>query len=284
MESHDIQVLLKHLKQSNNNRYSSPTFQDPFECESIASTVQTTDYPEVIQLKKDLKTIEQKQSNRGLGSSSSLKTVEVDPKVLKLRSKIKELKARKLVGEYEIIKEEKAIQKLKQEYEQTKLEANESFERWILASQETVDAMLSQVFPLNAEEPHHNSNKQNKESNHHDKDKLWAEYLQTRKAFLKLVQFIELRKEEIEELERLSKNQKEEQLESSEEFKEEIKEIRKEREEIEERTSICMNDIIELKKEIEMRKKNIHSINEKIKTAEANNEREIQLAAKRLFK
>jgi hypothetical protein len=201
---------------------------------------------------------------------------EGDSALEHLFARIKELKAKKLVNDYERAQHLQRLDDQKRKYKERLAIANDLYEKWLTLRNENFQYMQHVTSDA---------------INYYDKsdskqiDIIWKQICDAREAFFKLKRFVELKQKEQDELELSNEsNPKEELQHGSKELNKKLVESEKRQKECEKRTEQCRKEVVKIRDEIEARKKKITAVQKKIDKIELMTAREVQYQAKKLFK
>jgi len=200
-----------------------------------------------------------------------------------IRTSIKELKAKKIVLEYELTEKEESVKNLNDINARYRGECDESYGQWMMARQENLDYISSDItashdfgeVELLAEYPDTTVEK---------REILWKRLKHFRTIYFKLLQYIELREEEIKQLEKEEMECIEESNQLHKALHLEIEQLRARRVEMEKRIHINAALALEKRKENEVKRKEVQLLSDKVAKVEANTHREVIKLAKKLFK
>jgi hypothetical protein len=203
-----------------------------------------------------------------------------------LFARIKELKAKKLVNEYERAQHLQKVDDLRKIYKQRLKDANDLFEQWILLRNENfhyIQQVTTEELTIKQQELDEDTGRKDRTA------LLWQQLCDTREAFFKLKKFVELKQAEHDSLQNGEavigdSHPREELREGTEELNKKLEDKKKKREECEKRTESHRQEIVRLREEIEAKKKKTRATQKKIDKVEIMTARELQFLAKKLFK
>ncbi|KAG2385623.1 hypothetical protein C9374_003438 [Naegleria lovaniensis] len=210
-----------------------------------------------------------------------------------IRASIRELKARKLILEYEITQKNELISKMRQSHLQERITADESFAEWNRKLQETLDFISDDIstsfdFEDDTQQMLQNSASTEKpkpfNSETPERDLLWMKLQKFRTVYCKIIQYIEVREREIKHMELEEKCDIEEILKSRNVLEREMEHLKSKRKDMESAIASHFQAIIELKRENESKRKNIEALKEKIEQVEEVTKLKVRELAKKLFK
>ncbi|KAF0972823.1 hypothetical protein FDP41_009072 [Naegleria fowleri] len=207
-----------------------------------------------------------------------------------IRASIRELKARKLILEYEITKKNEIISKMKETHLQERIKADESFSEWNRKLQETLDFISDDISTTFDFDDHQipNTGEENNNSfgssETYERDLLWMKLKKFRTVYCKIIQYIEVREREIKHMELEEKCDIEEILKSRNLLEKELDHLKSKRKDMETTIASHFQAIIQLKKENESKRKNIEALKEKIEQVEEVSKLKVRELAKKLFK
>jgi hypothetical protein len=207
-------------------------------------------------------------------------------------AKLKELKAKKIVLEFEYNQQEQKLDELRKEHNRKIQLGNELFNEWITArmnnynyiqevtTEELPSFQHAELTQLPTQEGT-TSSYLAKDSTEERLD-LYKRLQQTRKAYLKLAKYMEGKEQILEDLREEREGQK--QLHFTDAYEQEIHALEMKRRESEKRTDEYRIQLIDIKQEVDKKQKDMKLMNKRIEKSQIRTAREIQFLAKQLLK
>ena len=198
------------------------------------------------------------------------------------------MKAKKIVVEFEHNQQDQNLQELRMEHQEKVQIANELFSEWIQERMDNYNCILeittedlpsyqqAQLTQL-PEEP------EIKDASE-ERIELWKRLQQTRRAYLKLAKYIELKQKALEDLKQEKENCLNERESVHAKYEREIESLEKKRRENEKRTDEYRLQLVDIKNETDEKRKQTKLLTKRIEKAQTKTAREVQFLAKQLLK